>query len=60
MQESMKISGWEKGLTHGKGQHRWQSKGHVQQCAKLIELERMDKESPKKEQGWFLPEAQRM
>lgn len=32
-----------KGLTHGKGWPHLQSKGHVQQCTKLIELERMDR-----------------
>lgn len=42
-----------KGRTRGKGRHRYQSKGHVQLCNKLIELERMDKESKKRARVFF-------
>lgn len=52
MQESTKISRWEK---DGKGQQCKQSKGNVQQCAKLIELDRTDKECETRARLFLVP-----
>lgn len=42
-----------KGQVCGTGRHRCQSKGQVQLCSKLAELERADKESIKRARDFF-------